>query len=288
MPAIKKVLAIIGSPRRLGNCEIMAKEISRNVPVPHELELLRLNDFKILPCRGCYHCLFTSGGCVLDDDFEQVVEAIKGADGLMVIVPAYFLGPNASVKRLLDRGLAFYPHADGLWGKPAVGVGIAGIEGKEGYTLLGVESFLKLLLADLKQSRMIYGALPGEIFLDMRNKEIAAAMGAALFGRAVAPTEPACPLCGGQTFRFLGADRVRCMLCSNDGTVSAAGDTVRFDMVRGAHEMFLSEEAARTHKDWLIGMKSRFVREKEKLKTITVGYRKEGRWLRPEKDPPSD
>ena len=46
-----------------------------------------------------------------------------------------------------------------------------------------------------------------------------------------------------------------------------------------------SQEAARTHKDWLVGMKSRFVREKEKLKKISTGYRKEGRWVKPEKDP---
>jgi multimeric flavodoxin WrbA len=277
----KKVLAIIGSPRRLGNCEIMAKEISRNVPEPHELELLRLNDFKILPCRGCYHCLFKTGACVLEDDFQRVIDAIKGADALMVIAPAYFLGPNACLKRLLDRGLAMYAHADGLWGKPAVGVGIAGIVGREGYTLLGVESFLKLLLADLKQSQMIYGALPGEIFLDERNKQAAAAMGAALFGPAAPRAEPACPLCGGQTFRFLGADRVRCMLCSNAGTLSLAGGAIRFDIVSGAHEMILSREDALIHKEWLVGMKSRFMLEKDKLKAISTVYRKQGRWVTP-------
>jgi multimeric flavodoxin WrbA len=284
LAASKKILAIIGSPRRLGNCEIMAKEISRNVPQPHELELLRLNDFKILPCRGCYRCLFEAGACVLNDDFEQIMGAIESADALMAVVPAYFLGPNAGIKRLLDRGLAMYAHADGLWGKPAVGVGVAGIEGKEGYTLLGVESFLKLLLTDLKQSRMIYGALPGEIFLDERNKRIAVEMGAALFGPAPRPAQPACPLCGGRTFRFLGADRVRCMLCSNDGRVLPADGGIRFDITAGPHEMFLSQEAARSHKDWLVGMKSRFVQEKEKLKAISVGYRKEGRWVSPQRE----
>lgn len=283
MPDTQKILAIIGSPRRLGNCEIMAKEIGRNVPQPHELELLRLDDFKILPCRGCYHCLFKTGACVLDDDFEQIIGAIKGADALMAVVPAYFLGPNAGIKRLLDRGLAMYAHADGLWGKPAVGVGVAGIEGREGYTLLGVENFLKLLLTDLKQSRMIYGALPGEIFLDEGNKRIAAELGAALFGARPPAAGPACPLCGGRTFRFLGGDRVRCMLCSNGGRVSLADGDIRFDIVEGPHEMFLSQEAARRHKEWLVGMKSRFVQEKEKLKAISVDYRKDGCWVKPER-----
>ena len=55
---MKTVLGIVASPRRLGNCEIMAKEISRQIPQPHELKLLRLSDFHIKPCRGCYLCLF--------------------------------------------------------------------------------------------------------------------------------------------------------------------------------------------------------------------------------------
>jgi len=42
---MKKVLGIIASPRRLGNCEIMVKEISGHIPEPHELNLLRLSDF---------------------------------------------------------------------------------------------------------------------------------------------------------------------------------------------------------------------------------------------------
>ncbi len=32
---------------------------------------------------------------------------------------------------------------DNLWGKPAVGVAIAGIEGKEGYSRLVIQSFIK-------------------------------------------------------------------------------------------------------------------------------------------------
>jgi hypothetical protein len=49
---MKNILGIIGSPRKLGNCEIMVKEISRQISTPHELKLLRLQDFKILPCSS--------------------------------------------------------------------------------------------------------------------------------------------------------------------------------------------------------------------------------------------
>jgi multimeric flavodoxin WrbA len=42
---MKKILGIIGSPRKMGCSEIMIKEISRNISEPHELVLLRLTDF---------------------------------------------------------------------------------------------------------------------------------------------------------------------------------------------------------------------------------------------------
>ena len=278
---MKKVLAIIGSPRKLGNCEIMAKEISRHIPEDHELRLLRLSDFNLLPCRGCYLCLFKEKGCVIDDDLNQVIAAMAAADALMVLMPTYFLGPNSCLKRLLDRGLAFYAHADRLWGKPAVGVGIAGIKGKEGYTLLGIESFLSSLLTEKKFCDMVYGALPGEVFFDETNTAEAARIGKALFSEAVEKSGPACPLCGGETFRFLGADRVRCMLCSNDGRIDLQNATTRFEMSPGPHEFFLNREEALRHKEWLVGMKSRFIEQKSRLKEITVGYREDGVWLKP-------
>ena len=80
---MKEILGIIGSPRKLGNCEIMVKEISRQISITHELQLLRLQDFNILPCIGCYHCLFKEGQCVLDDDLKTITKAVVDADELM-------------------------------------------------------------------------------------------------------------------------------------------------------------------------------------------------------------
>jgi hypothetical protein len=66
-----------------------------------------------------------------------------------------------------------------------------------------LESFLKLLLADIKDSRVVYGALPGEIFYDADNKAVAAQLASAIFGEKQIDSGPACPVCGGKTFRFL-------------------------------------------------------------------------------------
>ncbi len=280
---MKNILAIIGSPRKLGNCEIMAKEISRRIEEPHELKLLRLPEYDIAPCRGCYMCLFKNE-CVIEDDHRAAVQAIVAADALIVVVPAYFLGPNSCLKLFTDRGLSLYPHVEKLWAKPAVAVGIAGIEGKEGYTMLGIENFLKMLFADIKMRRIAYGALPGEIFFADKNKELAGDMARALFGEPFPESAPRCPVCGGQTFRFLEQNRVRCMLCSNSGLMAVKNGRPEFEISTSDHELFLTLKDALDHRDWLVGMKSRFVKHKDRLKEISLAYRKTGTWLKPSDD----
>jgi multimeric flavodoxin WrbA len=70
---MKQILGIVGSARRLGNCEIMVKAVFRQLDQPCELRLLRLTDFQIEPCRGCYQCLIKDGKCMIDDDHEAVL-----------------------------------------------------------------------------------------------------------------------------------------------------------------------------------------------------------------------
>ena len=282
---MKKILGIIGSPRKLGNCEIMVKEISRNIAEPHQLNLLRLSEFNVLPCTGCYKCLIKNKknkkGCILDDDFNQIADAIVSSDALIVAAPTYFLGANACLKRFLDRGLALHDQAEKLWGKPAVGVGIAGIKGKEGATLLNIESFIKLLLADLKKSLIVYGALPGEIFLSPENKKIASQLAVDIFEPATPDKRSSCPLCGGKTFRFIEGNRVQCMLCSNLGTFEMVDGEAKFDIERSEHEFFLTLKDVTDHRAWLVGMKSRCLKHKDELKKISLDYRKKGDWFKP-------
>ena len=281
---MKTVLAILASPRKLGNSEVMAKEISRRIAEPHELQLLRLSDFDIKRCTGCYRCLFKEQRCVLKDDLYIILDAIAAADALILAVPTYMLAANAVLKIFLDRGLSFYGYAQRLWEKPAVGVAIAGIRGMEGYTPLMVESFLKMMLCDIKQVRTVYGALPGEVFITPDNRQAAADLAAALTAPAPEKAPFACPLCGGQTFRFLGGDRVKCMLCSNDGRLRMRDNSPVVDIRRGEHVLFLSKQEALAHADWLRRMKSRFLEQKEALKKIALDYRQDGRWIKPPSD----
>ncbi|MBI5582820.1 MAG: flavodoxin family protein [Deltaproteobacteria bacterium] len=278
---MKRILGIIASPRRLGNCEILVKEISRQVPEPHALDLIRLPEFRINTCKACYTCLFAEMRCPQPDDLNTIIEALVRADALIVAAPTYFLGAHSVLKRLLDRGLSFYGSADRIWGKPAVGVTVAGIEHREGYAKLNVDSFLKLILAEIKGSEIFFGALPGEVFLNEDNKQKAAGLGAALFGNSAWPGQPCCNLCGGDSFRFIGPGRVKCLLCGNPGSVTMEDGKTVFQINSADHEMVLSQEAARVHLEWLRSMKDRFIQNRKALKQITVQYLKDGTWIRP-------
>jgi multimeric flavodoxin WrbA len=276
---VQKVLALVASLRRLGNSELIAKEISRHIPEPHHLLLIRLPKMDIRPCRACYACLFDA--CPQEDDFAGILEAIIESDALILVAPTYLLSANASLKRFVDRGLSFYPHFPRLWGKPAVAVAVAGIPGMEGYTKLCLESAVHLMGGQLKASEVVYGALPGEVFTNHDNRQIARTVAKALFSPAPdwqrIPWR--CAACGGDTFRFLASDRVRCMTCSSPGKVQIGEGLVSFAIDPPEDHFFLTLEGAQTHLEWLRGMKQRFLEKKKELKAICVDYRKEGEWL---------
>ncbi len=278
----KILLGILGSPRKAGNSELFVKELHRNLPPDWELRLMRLPELDVRPCRACYKCLFGEMRCPIKDDFQLAMDALAAADALAIAAPAYLLGANASLKNFLDRGLGLYGRIDELWGKPAVGVAIAGVEGMEGYTKLVIDSFIKLVYGDHRGSAVLYGALPGEIFLEGDGKAVAARFAATLAGDAkpAAPESPVCPLCGGDTFRFLPGGVARCMVCSSAGRYEWTDGRLDMRMERGGHPFFLTYEDARNHAEWLRGMKEKFLARRNELKEVTQSYTQEVVWVR--------
>jgi multimeric flavodoxin WrbA len=282
----KTLLGITASPRKFGNSELFIKELYLQLSGSWELKLIRLPEMAIRPCKACYQCLFGEEKCPQNDDFALVLETLSRADAYVVAAPTYLLGANASLKRFLDRGLSFYAHIDRLWGKPAVGVAIAGVAGLEGYTKLNVDSFIKLTMGDLRGSAVVYGALPGEIFLKEGGKEAARRLAKALTdGREeVNPLAPVCPICLGDTFRFLPDGQVRCMLCSNSGPYVWQDGRLRMETKPGKHSLFLSYADARRHADWLRDMKEQFLARRQELKEVTSKYTRIGSWVAPQRN----
>lgn len=280
----KTLLGIIASPRKLGNSEIFVKELYSRLPGNWKLRLIRLTELDIRHCTGCYRCLFGEMKCKLPDDFNLAVDALAEADACVVAAPAYILGANASLKLFQDRALGFSGSLDSLWGKPAVGVVIAGIEGMEGHAKLSVDSFIKSGKMDHRGSAVLYGALPGEIF-ENGAKELAEKLACHLMegkgGDGSSSTAPSCPTCGGDTFRFLPEGGVRCMICSSSGQIDLTGKELRIVTRPGEHQFFISYERAKDHAEWLRGKKEAFLAKRDELKRITMSYAEIGEWVRP-------
>lgn len=279
------LLGIIGSPRRQGNSELLIKEIYRQLPEGWSLKLLRISDFNLRPCKGCYQCLFGKMTCVQKDDFSVVLEAMVRADAYAVVAPAYMFGANASLKLLLDRGLSFYRHIDDLWGKPAVGAVLAGFLGLEGYSKLAVDGFIRFIMAEHRASEVIYAAMPGEVFLQEEGKRAAKRLAQSLVAEERTPAEtpgtPTCPLCGGDTFRFFDKTKMKCMLCSSEGTYEWEGEHLKVLVPPPPHPVLFTIDDARNHLAFLQGMKEQFLAKRKELRAVIDDYRGEGTWIRP-------
>ncbi len=270
----KTLLGISGSPRKHGNCELFIREIHKQLGSGWRLDLVSLPGQDIKPCKACYQCLYGQMRCPRDDGFLPVLDALAGADAYAVVAPAYLLSANSSLKKFIDRGLQFYAYLDRLWGKPAVGVAVAGIVGMEGSTRLNVESFVKMTFGDLRGAATVYGALPGEALLPEENRECAARLAEALAdaGKRFKPASPVCPLCGGDTFRLLPEGGARCMLCSGTGRYAWEDGRLSIHIEPGEHMFCLTKEEAARHLGWLREMKDRYPARRSELKEVLRRY----------------
>jgi multimeric flavodoxin WrbA len=104
---MKKVLGVIGSPRRKGNTHILVSRIlegatSEGAVVEH----LLLRDLKILECDGCHAC-WKGRRCSKNDDMIGVYSKIAESDALVFGTPVYWYGPTALMKGFIDRFVYF-------------------------------------------------------------------------------------------------------------------------------------------------------------------------------------
>jgi multimeric flavodoxin WrbA len=98
-----KVVGVISSPHQEGNSATLVREaLGAARAAGAEAEEVFLPDCRIEFCRACGTCLRT-GGCPLQDDFQQVKTLLQEADGIILSTPTYAAAPSARIKNLLDR-----------------------------------------------------------------------------------------------------------------------------------------------------------------------------------------
>jgi multimeric flavodoxin WrbA len=100
---MSKVLAVVGSPRKGGNTEILVSRIAEGaVSVGAAVEMVRLGDLHIRECEGCHAC-WRGRPCSKDDDMRPLYEKIAACDAIVFGTPVYWYGPTALMKAFVDR-----------------------------------------------------------------------------------------------------------------------------------------------------------------------------------------
>lgn len=103
----KKVLAIVSSPRKGGNSELLTDEFTKGARESgHTVEKICLREKKIAPCIACEACLRNGGVCVQKDDMGDVLQKIINADVIVLSTPVYYYSICAQLKMMIDRTLA--------------------------------------------------------------------------------------------------------------------------------------------------------------------------------------
>jgi NAD(P)H-dependent FMN reductase len=106
-PARKRVIGIVGSPRRNGNTELLVDEALRGAEeAGAEVRKVILDLVEIAPCRGCDRCQVT-GNCVQSDELPALMAEMQQYDIWVLGMPIYWWGPSAQFKAFLDRWYAY-------------------------------------------------------------------------------------------------------------------------------------------------------------------------------------
>ncbi len=103
----KRVLGVVGSPRKKGNTHILVSKILEGAEAEGaESDILFLGKLKIRECDGCHAC-WEGKSCSRKDDMNDVYPKIAESDAIVLGTPVYWYGPTALMKAFVDRFVYF-------------------------------------------------------------------------------------------------------------------------------------------------------------------------------------
>ncbi len=99
----KKIVILLGSPRREGNSAALAERIAEGA-AGAEVEVFYLHGMKIAPCNACEGCHKPGAkGCVIKDDMQRLYPRMTEADAIVFASPIYWFTVSAQMKLAMDR-----------------------------------------------------------------------------------------------------------------------------------------------------------------------------------------
>jgi len=105
-----KLMAIIGSPRKGGNTELLVDRVIEGFRSTGDVavEKCLIVDKKIEHCTGCMTCVFPSPGtgrCMIEDDMAALLECMKASDAFIFGSPNHMRTITAPLLNFLTRML---------------------------------------------------------------------------------------------------------------------------------------------------------------------------------------
>ena len=98
-----KAVAVVGSPRKNGNTEILTRHTLKAMEEEGiDTELIRLAEMDVRPCTACDACK-KEERCTIDDDLWPIYLKMKEADAIILASPVYFSSATPNIKALMDR-----------------------------------------------------------------------------------------------------------------------------------------------------------------------------------------
>jgi multimeric flavodoxin WrbA len=105
----KKVLVIVGSPRKGGNSDSLCGEFSRGAKESgNNVETVYLREKSIGYCVACEACVNNGGTCVQKDDMADILAKMVASEVLVLATPVYFCAMSGQMKTFIDRNIPRY------------------------------------------------------------------------------------------------------------------------------------------------------------------------------------
>jgi multimeric flavodoxin WrbA len=125
--SVKKVIVLLGSPRKKGNSAILADQIARGAKsTGARVETLFIHGMKIAPCKSCYACQKpNSKGCSIKDDMQTVYKKLREADAWVIASPVYWFTVSAQTKLWMDRCFALLPYAKEVFADKRIAIAMS-------------------------------------------------------------------------------------------------------------------------------------------------------------------
>jgi len=232
-----KVLGIVASCRKLGNTEILVKEaLMAAQDKGAEVEIIRWNDYNILPCEGDAQCLFATGVCKHrdKDDFDFLLKKLYQYDGLILGAPCYFLEVQAIIKQFIDRLFILFSEPSKMVGKPAAIIVPYATRGWTSYAFLQPTILLLQLGMDIIDKKLIHVQAVGEASANQVALDSARSTGEEVVhaissgDRSYRGEKGICPVCHENNIRIMNDNKtIECPVCAIRGELKVEDGDIK-------------------------------------------------------------